>query len=348
MSSELLHQSDIDALLAAVDSEGINEEESDGRLYSRHRDPDEPVDIRPYDFQHPERVSVEQMRALESLHETFARVFGASMSGFLRTIVEIRVATVRQQTFGEFTSALPNPTAFVLLHPDALDGPFFLEMSPLIVYPLIDRMLGGTKHKVLVPRRSITAIEQRLFTVVLERAVTAIEEMWDAVGAIRFSLGEIGSNPQLAQMVPPNEVVIAIGFEFRMADHSGTMNLCVPFNVIEPVIDRVNAQSWFKRTGAGQDDRYRSLVTQRLSDAAVEVEAVLGETSMTMEDLLGLDAGDLIPLDREVSAPVSLRVEGVDTFRVRMGQSRGRRAVCVERRIAEPPSGARSGTAKAS
>ena len=96
--SDILDQTDIDALLAAVDSGAIEEEASSGQLFSRHRRDLVSVEIRPYDFKRPERVSKEQMRSLETLHESFGRIFGAAISGFIRTIVEVKVATTEQMT----------------------------------------------------------------------------------------------------------------------------------------------------------------------------------------------------------------------------------------------------------
>src|SRR5690606_1684301 len=109
------------------------------RIFSRSRKEWESLEVRPYDFKRPERVSKDQMRALETLHEGFARNFGASLSGFLRTIVEVKVATCDQMTYSEFIASLPNPTSFNLLTAAPLEGQLCLEISPLIIYPIIDR-----------------------------------------------------------------------------------------------------------------------------------------------------------------------------------------------------------------
>src|SRR5262249_26962092 len=110
---DVLDQSEVDALLAAVDS-GQVKEETGGKVFTRAKRITD-VEIRAYDFKRPERVSKDQMRALEALHEGFSRNFGAALSGYLRTIVEVTVANIEQLTFSEFIHALPNPTCFNLL-----------------------------------------------------------------------------------------------------------------------------------------------------------------------------------------------------------------------------------------
>ncbi len=333
--ADVLEQTDIDALLSAVDSGEIEEEESTGQLFSRQRRDLEEIEIRPYDFKRPERVSKEQMRALQQLHESFARVFGAALSGFLRTIVEIKVATAEQMTYAEFISSLPNPTAFSLIGSDKLNGLICLEISPLIVYPLIDRLLGGANRDLFIPQRPMTAIEGRIMAVLIERANAALSEAWSGIDEIQFELADMESNPQLVQIVPPNEVVIVIGFEIKMSSRAGTMNLCIPFNVIEPLIEELSNQSWFKVNRPTDDFAYGDLVNQNIATAVVNVQAVLAETSITLSDLRQLSVGDVIVTEKPASTPVVMNVEHERKFVAEIGQWKGNRALRVVRPIAE-------------
>ena len=150
--TDVLDQAEIDALMSAVTEGEVEEPREQAQIFSRYRRDLENVEIRDYDFKRPERISKDQMRALQTLHEAFARNFGAALSGFLRTIVEVRVATAEQMTYSEFTSSLPNPTSFNLIDAPVLDGQLCLEISPLIIYPIIDRLLGGSGPSALPPR----------------------------------------------------------------------------------------------------------------------------------------------------------------------------------------------------
>jgi flagellar motor switch protein FliM len=245
LMTDVLEQNEVDALLNAVASGEVEPDLGQAQIFSRHRRDLEDVEIKPYDFKRPERISKDQMRALQTLHEGFARNFGASLSGFLRTIVEIRIAHAEQMTYSEFIASLPNPTSFNLVNCPPLDGQMCLELSPLIIYPIIDRLLGGSNQETVIPQRAMTQIERRLIHRILLRGMGALTEAWEGVKKIEFSLGEMESNPQIVQIVPPNEVVVVIGFEIKLASRAGTMSLCIPFNVIEPVVDALSAQSWF-------------------------------------------------------------------------------------------------------
>ena len=331
----MLDQNEIDALLNMADT-GDDAEETDSvqKIFSRTRKDLDTVEIRQYDFKRPERVSKDQMLALETLHEAFARNFGASLSGFLRTIVEVRVAACEQMTYGEFVAGLPNPTSYNLIQPDALEGQMCLEVSPLIIYPIIDRLLGGTNQDLFIPQRPMTPIEQRLISNVLRRGLDALSEAWESVRKLQFEIVAHESNPQLVQIVPPNEVVMVIGLEVRMASRAGTMNLCIPYNVIEPVMEELSSQSWFAVSRSDNDQAMGHQITENLDQAGVDVAAILAETSITLRDLSEMKAGDLIVTTKKADDPALVLVGKEPKFLAQIGQHRGNRAIRINHAVA--------------
>jgi len=333
---EVLGQNDIDALLAAVDDGDVatQEDESTGEIFSHRRTGSKAdAEIRDYDFKRPERVSKDQMRALENLHEGFSRNYGASLSGFLRTIMEVKVASIEQMTFSEFTHSLPNPTCFNLLSCDPLEGNMCLEISPLIIYPVIDRLLGGSNADLFIPQRPLTAIELRLVGKIIDRAKTSLEEAWFNIVPLHFKLEETESNPALVQIVPPNEVVVVVGFELKMGGRAGTMSLCIPYAVIEPVVEKLSNQTWAAYKKSFKDRGLRDRMSGHLESAKLNVTSTLARTSITLHDLMNLEPGDIILTDKPASAPLTLSVEGQTKFIGQLGQYRGNRAYKVSRPI---------------
>lgn len=332
--ADVLDQSEVDALLAAA-SQGLTAEQPrvDGRVFTRARRNATALEIKSYDFKRPERVSKDQMRALQTLHEGFARNFGASLSGFLRTIVEVKVATCEQMTYSEFTSGLPNPTSFNLVEAEGLEGQMCFEVSPLIIYPIIDRLLGGNSQDLFIPQRPMTLIETRLIGNVTTRALSTLAEAWINIGQFAFKVAATESNPQLVQIVPPNEVVVVIGFELKMSTRAGTMNLCIPYNVIEPLMGQLSSQSWFSNPKAQGAKGFDDQIGDVLSRAPLEVTGMLAETTITLRELVDLTPGDIIMTEREAVQPVVVCVEGERKFVAQIGQYRGRRALKILRGV---------------
>ncbi len=336
--SDVLDQSEVDALLAAVDTGAMDKGPSpdSGQQVFRGSgnssgDSDNEVNVDVYDFKRPERVSKDQMRALEGLHEGFGRNFSVSLSGYLRTIVEVTVSNLEQLTYSEFIHSLPNPTCFNLLKAEQLDGQLCLEISPLILYPIIDRLLGGSNVDLFIPQRPLTQIEQRLVQRITDRATQHLSEAWSNLTPMTFSVQDFESNPQLVQIVPPNETVVVIGFELKMGNRAGTMSLCIPYNVIEPIMGTLASQNWFsyQRKGA-QDDHIRKL-TGNVHNAQVEVRGFLARTTISVNELLSLQIGDIITTGKACNSDVGIQVEGKNKFIGRVGQLHGNRAIRITR-----------------
>jgi flagellar motor switch protein FliM len=331
--AEVLDQSEIDALLASVDTTGPGEQESAGspsdpgaRLESQS-----PVETKTYDFTRPERVSKDHIRALASIHEVFARNFGATLSGLLRTIIDIRVVGVEQLTYSEFVHSLPNPTCFAIVQAPPLEGQMCLEMSPLIVYPIIDRLLGGNNNEVFIPQRPLTSIEWRLINRSLLHALEHLSEVWRNLVDARFEIVGTESNPQLVHIVAPTEVVAFVTFEIQLGQSSGTMSFCIPFNVIESVLSRLTTQSWFYKPKPASELQVQRL-TRNLVKSTVGLTTFLGQTRIKLSELRGLRPGDLVQLDKRPDEGLIVQIEGRNKYAGSSGQVRGRRAVRLLRR----------------
>jgi flagellar motor switch protein FliM len=347
--ADLLDQSEIDALLSAVDGGALQSSAAGAPAQAapapRRPDPFGSVggfgtalpvlEHSLYDFKRPERVSKDQMRALEALHEGFGRNFGASLSGYLRTIVEVSVAHLEQLTYSEFIHSLPNPTCFNLLKAEQLDGQICLEISPLIIYPIIDRLLGGSNADLFIPQRPLTQIEQRLVERITDRATTHLSEAWHALTPVTFTIQDFESNPQLVQIVPPNETVVVVGFELKLGNRAGTMSLCIPYNVIEPVMTKLTANTWFTYQRKSNNDDVGKRLRKKIGSAPVQVRAVLAQTTLRVSELLGLQVGDVITTDASVDAEATIEVEGKNKFHGRLGKVRGTKAIRITRATKE-------------
>src|SRR2546423_1681265 len=334
MADEVLSQAEVENLLSAMEahtarSGGVAEIETPviagARAGARVREK-----VVPYDFKRPERVGKDQMRALQSLHEGFGRNFSAALSALLRSIVEVKLTSVDQLTYGEFVFSLENPTCFNLLRAEPLEGNLILDINPSILYPIMDRLLGGGKDAGPVSRRPLTEIELRLVSRITGLFLQELKHAWQGVLPLKLSVDRVESNPQLVQIVPPNEVVVLISFELTLGELRGMINLCIPFNSIERVSSRIAANSWvtYGKTSA---TRYpRPALTQRLDAAQVDLIVTLAHTRITTADLIGLRVGDIITTDKDVHQPLEVAVQGAEKFRASAGAFKGCKAIRVD------------------
>ncbi len=317
--ADTLQQSEVEALVSAVS----------------RQDPDDNAQksagaFAPYDFKRPERVSKDQMRSLENLHEVFARNVGGALSGYLRSVVEVKLSSIVQLTYAEFTANLPTPTCFALVQAPPLEGQIILEVNPSIIFPIVDRLLGGGRSTTSIPDRPLTDIEQKIVGKITELMLSQLKNIWSRIKEIGFSLQEMESNPQYRQIVPPNEVVVLISFEISMGESRGMMNICIPFTVIEPIMPSFaleNIYNFMRRRAGGMEAR---AIATTLSDSQVEIVVYLAQTQITVSDLMRLAPGDIIQTTKPASTPLQISIAGRPKFKAKPCVVSNKKAVKIQ------------------
>lgn len=288
--------------------------------------------VTPYDFKRPERVGKEQMRSLQTMHEGFGRNFGAALSALLRSIVEVKLTSVDQLTYSEFVFSLENPTCFNLINAAPLEGQLILDINPSLLFPIIDRMLGGGATPSPTARRPLTDIELRLVGRITDLFLAEMRAAWENVISLELSVDRVESNPQLVQIVPPNEVVVLVSFELSLGAVRGMMNLCLPFNSIERIGAKLSANNWVSYGKRTPSPEGLQELSNRVGMAVVDVVVELAKTRITTRDLVDLRVGDIIDTEKDVSSPLLVVVEGKPKFEAEPGALKGRKAI----RIAQP------------
>ncbi len=337
MSGDVLSQAEVESLLSAMAAGG----EAVSAMSANPEPPAIPLKSRdkvtPYDFKRPERVGKEQMRALQTLHEGFGRNFAAGLSAMLRSMVEVKLTSVDQLTYSEFVFSLENPTCFNLLKAEPLEGSLILDINPSILYPIIDRLLGGGREPAHPARRPLTEIELRIVSRITGLFLEELHRAWENVVDLRLEVIRVESNPQLAQIVSSNEVVVVISFEVTLVgDVRGMVNLCIPYNSIERIGHRLSANSWFSSARKSTSPETVQQISQNLRGSPVSVTVRLASTRVSTGELIGLRIGDIITTEKDVHRPLLVSVEGVPKFHALPGLLKGHKAIRIDDVIANP------------
>lgn len=343
MSEESLSQNQVENLLKAMETVGGSPSDptaagataQNGPVVGSipHSNNGPTARITAYDFKRPERVGKDQMRAMHSLHEALARNFGAAISGMLRTMIEVKLLSVDQLTYSEFVFSLDNPSCFNVLKPDPLDGNWILDIAPSLSYAIIDRMLGGDPKPSDTLRRPLTEIENRLIGRIVDIFLNQLKESWENIVELDLKVESVESNPQLVQIVPPNEVVILVGFELMLAQNRGMLNLCIPFNTIENYNSKLSRNGWVGYGKAAPTKETKGKITRSVDRAPVDVVVTLARSKIRTGDLLDLSVGDIITTEKEVKSPLELAVQNVPKYNATAGAFKGKKAVQIESTI---------------
>jgi flagellar motor switch protein FliM len=309
-----LSQREIDALFN--NAAGGQAQESPGRK------------VVPFDFRRPDRIAKSQLRAIHQLHETFVHNLVSSLSAYLRTYLLVNLVSVEQLSCEEFLNGLPSPTCMLSLGLRPYDGYGLLELSPALVFPILEVLLGGDGKSTSALRREITEIEQKLLDSLFRIILNDLKEAWQAVAPIEFTIHTVETEPQFLRVLAPTEAVVAVGIEIRIGDNVGMMNIAVPSIIAKMMRQKFDQQWSMRRTQSTEAEQAAMLARIRPSRLALDVR--LSGPRLLARDLLRLTEGDVLILDYPVSRPLDGLLNGKLRFCGRVVSSGRKRGFLLE------------------
>ncbi len=297
---EILSQEEIDTLLSALTSGQLKVEEI--------KEESKEKKVKPYDFRRPSKFSKDQLRTLEMLHESFSRSLSLYLSSRLRTVVHCSIAGADQLPYGEYIQSVPIPSFIVVYTMESLNGTALLEIGNNVIFSMVDRLLGGPGRGIK-KNRELTDIEMSIVEDIVDRILELLGDAWSSIISTSPVRSGIETNPQfIQQIVPLSSVVALISFSIQIGDGaSGFMNLCIPSEMLEAILPKLNARQWFSRRGSRQEEIIQRLKS-KLENIEVPIVVELGTAEITFEELLNLKVGDIIKLDKLVMDPLLVKV----------------------------------------
>ncbi len=281
-----------------------------------------------YDFRRPDRIPKEQLRSIHLLHDFFARNLASSLGAYLRAYVLVHLVSVEQLSFAEFLQDLPTPTCISTISMKPLEGNAVLEMNPSLVFPILDILLGGSGKNTMKEFREITEIEQSIIEGVLRLVLHDLTESWRTVAEnLEFTIDSVETQPQLIQILSPNEAIVSIGFEITAGESRGMMNVGIPSIMVKMMGQKLDRHGSIRRRAPSEPEQEAMLrVIGRLP---IAVDARLERLAIRAEDLLEIQPGDVVTFAEPLSRPVSVLVNGQHKFQGEIVAARDGRAVLL-------------------
>jgi len=324
--SQVLSQSEVDALLAAV-SEGEVGADSNAAPNG-----DERVVV-VYDLTSQDRIIRGRLPQLDVIYEKFMRSFRVSLSSALRKIATLTHASTDFLKFGEFVNTLPMPTCMSVLRFNALRGSALFVIESKLAYALVDNFFGGADRPYTkIEGKDFTPIELSIVRKVVDLAIEDLESAWASVEKIDASFVRTEINPQFVGIVPPTDIVIASTFDVELENANGTITLVIPYATIEPIKQKL-ATGFQIESDQTDKKMWTAIIRSQLLETSVNINVNLGQSEITLNDLMGLKVGDVIPLDQDTNGEFDVYVEDVSKFKAYYGIHHGSVAVQVTRAI---------------
>ena len=322
---EVLSQNEIDNLLQALSSGELDVEEM--------KDSGE-KQVKNYDFARPSKFSKEHLRTLEIIFEHYGRLLSTNLPVYLRKNIQVEVMNSEAVTYSEFSNALSNPVLLGIVNFAPLSGNIIIELASNLGYAMVDRMLGGSGAPLEKPR-DFTEIELLIIERIMTVCVNLLREPWENVADIHPRLVRIETNSHFAQIISPTEMIAILTINMKIGDVEGMMNVCLPYLTLESIMDKLNTKYWYSSMQEKDEKEYQEAIEDLISRAQIPVKAVLGNSTISVNDFVNLQRGDIIRLDTKVDQELNVFVGNIRKFTALPGASGDGYAVRVTSIIRE-------------
>lgn len=328
--SDVLSQSEIDNLLSDMSSGTVDVDEILLNKSIKR-------EISNYDFRRPNRISKNQVRTLQNIHESFAEVFGYYLVSKLQTVVSISVSSVDQLFYSEFILSVANPSCLYVFDIEGTDGSGIFGISPQLALTLMERMLGGSADA-QEKSRNITPIEQAVIRGIIEHAFADLRNAWKTISDLNFKFSRLEMEADFVQVAPASEIVVIITFDVNIGTQSFLMNLCFPTFALEEILAQLNRQQISASSVRVSDSKMKEnmkMISRHIDTTYLPIYAELGKTKLTVKELLEIKKGDVLKLDKRINQEIEIIIGKKRKLAGRPGTVDGKKAVRIVRPLTD-------------
>lgn len=264
------------------------------------------------------------------IHENFSRVLQTYLSGYLLSFVQIEVVSVDQLTYYEFSNSMPNPSTLGVIDFSPLSGSILMEITPSISFTMIEKILGGA-GQAYEENRIFTEIELTIIEKILNQILNLYKDPWKNVADLKPKLSKIETNTQFAQIMSPNETIALVTLNVKIGNVEGSMHICIPHIVIEPIIPKLSTKFWFSGLTKDVSSNEIRNLEKRIEKTYLPLSVVLGKSVLNVKDILNLQKGDVITLDKSANEELEVFVGSKLKFYCYPGIKKNKVAVKITR-----------------
>lgn len=312
---DILDQDEIDALLKGMGGGDIETEtDTSGKTEG----------VSTFDFTNQERIVRGRFPALDVITERFSRCFQRMIVDMVQSSVEVVAGEVKIIKMNEYLRNLFFPTSLNIVKIDALGGVALITIDSKLIFSVIELYYGGNGQiHFKIEGREYTTVEMGLIRNLVTECLKCLTISWEPVIPIDIEVLHSEMNPKFASIVDPIEMVVISPVYVRFENQEGRIDIVMPYSMLEPIRD-VLEEGMRSLQGEG-DKRWNKTLRDEAKDIEVALSAELAQVHMSMEDLLAMEVGDVIPIEMPSLIPV--KVEDIVIGHGRLGDFEGKKAV---------------------
>lgn len=324
MSNDTLNQDEIDGLLGGAANGALG-------MSAGGRNAAPPgQDVQRYDFRRPHRISKERLRSIEAMYERMVKNIESYLMSRVRGQVEVRLQSVEQFSFGEFTLSLPTPCCSYVMDINGKDGlQGVIDFGSDLAFFLVDRLFGGGSAPTIMSR-PLTELEQDAVRTVADRVAAIVREVWQEAMPIELAVSNFEATPELLKVCAREDPVLVANIEVEATNISSLVMICLPFTSLEEYFTTSDTRRVSSTARSIEELRTQRQHAERsLRITTIPVAARLPEFRLSMHDLSRIAPGCVINTGLSANSLLNVTVAGQPRLVATAGRTGGKLAARI-------------------
>jgi len=323
---DVLTQEQIDILLGRVSGGGSSEPSVKEDEGSKHR---------PYDFKSPQKFTREDVKVIHDVFDVYSRLVSSYLTGETRLYCQVKVMSVEEQRYFEFSNALEDYTMMGTINiqvneEDIDDTVCMIQFSNAVTFSIIDRLLGGPGTHMDISR-DFSEIEVAIIKRVMTKMTGLLKEAWNENIDVMPVLDSIETNSRINKSISADEIIVLITLELEINNAKNIITVTIPAVSMAEMLGHFSNRSRrkMKHYDPNKDLELRRSLLNRVSQSNLKLNAILSNTQLDLGDLLLLQPNDIIPLDMAIDQNVSVVINNAPFYEAKMGVLNNHKALRI-------------------
>ena len=321
--ANILSQDEVDSLLGGID---------EGKVQIETAVSESKEGLEVYNFGAQVGPVHLRMPTLGIINERFIGFSRTSLFAATGLSLDVNISSIDSIKFGEFCRSIPIPASLNIFKMEPLRGFALLVLEGPLVFAFIDTLFGGRSvSHVKLEGKTFTTIEKKIIGKIVEMILSDLQKAWSDVYKLKMVFTRSEIDPQFAAIVTPDDMVIATKLMIDLQNVSGTMTICIPYSVLEPIRDKLKQR--FQDERLEVDQKWVRYIRGKVKKLTINLSCALCKSGITGRELLAMKVGDVIQLDQKMNDPVIISVEGVPKFIGHPGICNKQKAIKIKERF---------------
>ncbi|MGB3224451.1 MAG: FliM/FliN family flagellar motor switch protein [Desulforhopalus sp.] len=259
--------------------------------------------------------------------DVFCRSYATSLTNQLQRTFSITRTALETFEFQKFMADKNQPGGIGILDMPPLKHGALIILDPKLSFSLIEIMLGAS-NDLESPQldRRLTTIELTIHKTILTDACRDLNKAFFQLLDLNTTLIKLENNARLVSIVEPEAEVIVGTLLVKVGEYSGEIHLVFPYATLEPLRDLLRELLNISTTSRGT---WQDVLEDEVLEIPACITAQSGKITLSVNQILNMELGDILSLDYDPSAPLKVLVEEKVKFSAIPGTHNGKKAISL-------------------